>query len=87
MCVYVFSMCAHILCVHIVWACVFTRVCVCIQTFPVWLVCHGCPCCLVVGDKAVAEELARLPFGSTARFTVDFHYAASSNERVYGFVS
>ena len=31
---------------------------------------------LFVGDKAVAQELARLLFRSTAGFTVDFHYDA-----------
>ncbi len=31
------STCEHILWLHIVW--------VCKETFPVWLVCQGCPCC------------------------------------------
>lgn len=31
---------------------------------------------LFVGDKSVAQELARLLFRSTAGFTVDFHYDA-----------
>lgn len=39
--------CVCIFCVYTLCECVWvlTRVCVCIQIFPVWLVCHGCPCC------------------------------------------
>lgn len=84
-----FLTCARILRVHThcMGVCVLTCVCVCIQTFPAWLVCQGCPGWLVVGDKAVAYELAQLLFVSTACFTVNFDYAASLTECVYSLVS
>lgn len=36
---------AHLLYIHIEWVWALTHVCVCIQIFPVWLVCLRCPCC------------------------------------------
>lgn len=78
---HVFDVCTYFACTHTLYGCV------CIQTFPAWLVCQGCPGWLVVGDKAVAYELAQLLFVSTACFTVNFDYAASLTECVYSLVS
>lgn len=77
--------CEHIFCVYTLDGCVCSHVFVCAyKHFQYgWYAKDA----LVVGDKAVAQELALLLLSSTAHFTVNFYFTSSLNEWVYCLVS